>query len=158
LRDRIQASIPSIAKIITRRTRREVERKRGGMCRTSDTVSMTSPEAPQQQPCLGPLGYSRFPFSDAFLSPFLSRPLADRDNFLFSGTCALLSLALSSSPSTDCLTYVAPRSFIPATSFRHSVTFMYGVLANFTLSILSVHHISTPTRTPLTFCFRTMPL
>jgi hypothetical protein len=92
-------------------------------------VSATCGRSHQNSPGPGPLGYSRFPFSDAFLSAFFTRPLADRDSFLFSAACA-----------------VAPLSFIPASSFRHNVTFMYGVFASCTLSILSAD-ISKPVRT-----------
>lgn len=113
----------------------------------STTSSRAEPPQTTAQP--RPLGYSRFPFSDAFLSLFFARPLADREIFLFSGACSLSPLALTSSPSIkSSLTYVAPLSFIPASSFRHSVTFMYGVFASFTLSI----SFSTPQIDPCGHC------
>ena len=113
------------------------------MSRTSDTVSTTLSlsKAEPPQPCPGPLGYSRFPFSDAFLSLFFIRPFADLVIFLFTGACALCVPPVYIIPSINKrITYVAPPSFIPTSSFRHNVTFMYGVLASFTLSILSAYH------------------
>jgi hypothetical protein len=103
-------------------------------------VSATTAERSPQLPCPGPLGYSRFSFSDPFLSLFFIRPLADRDIFLFSGACVLYTLRWHHPIQSNRVTYVAPLSFIPASSFRHNVTFMYGVLVTCTLSILSAHH------------------
>jgi hypothetical protein len=102
-------------------------------------VSATTAERSPQLPCPGPLGYSRFSFSDPFLSLFFIRPLADRDIFLFSGACVLYTLRSHHPIQSNRVTYVAPLSFIPASSFRHNVTFMYGVLVTCTLSILSAH-------------------
>ena len=65
-------------------------------------MSTTSAERRPQQPCLDPLGYPRFPFSDAFLSLFLTRPLADRDSFLLIGACALSSLLSYQSHQSTC--------------------------------------------------------